>query len=108
MVMDQIFALRSILGKCYESNITLHQLLIDFKQAYDSINKEKLILILEELEIPRKLIKLIGMTLRNTTSRVKVQNMMTEEFAINKGLRQGDALSTQLFNPLAPELFFKF
>jgi len=38
------------------------------------------------------------MTLRNTTGRVKVQNMMTEEFAINKGLRQGDALSTQLFN----------
>ena len=26
--------------------------------------------------------------LRNTTGRVKVQNMMTEEFAINKGLRQ--------------------
>jgi hypothetical protein len=24
--------------------------------------------------------------------------MMTEEFAINKGLRQGDALTTQLFN----------
>jgi hypothetical protein len=38
------------------------------------------------------------MTLRNTTGRVKVQNMMTEEFEINNGLRQGDALSTHLFN----------
>ena len=38
------------------------------------------------------------MTLRNKTGRVKVQNMMTEKFAINKGLRQGDALSTQLFH----------
>jgi len=65
---------------------------------YDSINREKLILLLEEFKIPRKLINLIGMTLRNTTGRVKVQNMMTEEFAINKGLRQGDALSAQLFN----------
>jgi hypothetical protein len=37
------------------------------------------------------------MTLRITTGRIKVQNMMTEEFEINKGLRQGDALSTQLF-----------
>jgi len=86
------------LGKCYEYNITLHQLFVDFKQVYDSINSEKLILILEEFKIPRKLINLIGMTLRNTTRRIKVQNMMTEEFAINKGLRQGDALSTQLFN----------
>ena len=96
--MDQVFALRSIIGKCYEYNITLHQLFIDFKQAYDSINKKKLMLILEEFKIPRKLIHLIGMTLRNTTGRVKVQNMMTEESAINKGLRQGDALLTQLFN----------
>ena len=55
-------------------------------------------LILEEFRIPRKLISLTGMTLRNTKGRVKVQNMMTEEFAINKGFRQGDALSTQLFN----------
>ena len=96
--MDQIFALRNIVGKYYEYNITLNQLFIDFKQAYDSINRGKLILILEEFNIPRKLINLTGMTLRNTTGRVKVQNMMTEEFAINKGLRQGDALSTQLFN----------
>ena len=50
----------------------LNQLFIDFKQAYDSINREKLILILEEFKIPRKLINLIGMTLRNTTVRVKV------------------------------------
>jgi len=96
--MNQIFALKSILGKCYEYNITLHQLFIDFKQAYDSTNREKLIIILEEFKIPRKLINLFGMTLRNTTGRVKVQSTMTEEFAINKGLRQGDTQSTQLFN----------
>ena len=57
-----------------------------------------MILLLEEFKIPRKLINLIGMTLRNITRRVTVQKMMTEEFAINKGLRQGDALSIQLFN----------
>jgi hypothetical protein len=43
-------------------------------------------------------VNLIGMTLRNKTGRVKVQNMRSEEFEINKVLRQGDALSTQLFN----------
>jgi len=57
--MDQSFALRSVLGKCYDYNITLHQLFIDFKQAYHSINREKLMLILEEFKIPRKLINLI-------------------------------------------------
>ena len=36
--MDQIFALRSILGKCYEYNITLHQLFIDFNPLKAKLN----------------------------------------------------------------------
>ena len=66
---DQIFALRIILGK-YAYNIVLHQLFIYFKQAYVSINREKLTLILGQFKVPRKLINLIGMSLRNTTGRV--------------------------------------
>jgi hypothetical protein len=32
---DQLFALRQILEKCNEFNITTHHLFIDFKAAYD-------------------------------------------------------------------------
>jgi hypothetical protein len=39
---DQIFVLKNILEKCYEYNITLHQLFIDFKQAYDSVTRNNL------------------------------------------------------------------
>jgi hypothetical protein len=34
---DQLFALRQILEKCNEINITTHHLFIDFKAAYDTI-----------------------------------------------------------------------
>jgi hypothetical protein len=34
----------------------------------------------------------------DTIGKVKVQSNLTEEFVINRGLRQGDALSKQLFN----------
>jgi hypothetical protein len=45
---DHIFALRNIMEKCYEYNINLHQLFIDYKQAYDSVNRSKLFVTMKE------------------------------------------------------------
>jgi sorting nexin-29 len=49
---DQIFGLRMILDKSYEYNVDIHQLYIDYKQVYDSINRDQLIEIIKEFEIP--------------------------------------------------------
>lgn len=95
---DQIFLLRHTMEKCYEYKRDLHMLMIDFKQAFDSINRECLEPIMLLMGIPRKLIKLVVLTLRKTTCRVALQNKLTEEFDITSGVRQGDALSTTIFN----------
>jgi hypothetical protein len=50
---DQIFVLKNILEKCYEYNIALHQLLIDFKQAYDSVTRNNLYSIMRQFQIPK-------------------------------------------------------
>jgi uncharacterized protein YktA (UPF0223 family) len=39
---DQIFMLRQIIEKTYEFNVDIHQLFIDYKQAYDSINRQQM------------------------------------------------------------------
>jgi hypothetical protein len=46
--------------------MTVHQLFIDFKKAYDSVRKELLYNILIELGIPMKLARLIKMCLNET------------------------------------------
>jgi hypothetical protein len=46
--MDQIFYIRQILEKKWEHIGTVHQLFIDFKNAYDSIKREVLYNILVE------------------------------------------------------------
>ena len=56
-------AFAKYLRKKMEYNEEVHQLFIDFKKAYDSVRGEVLYKILIEFGIPRKLVRLIKMSL---------------------------------------------
>ncbi|KAJ4447112.1 hypothetical protein ANN_09112 [Periplaneta americana] len=87
-----------ILEKKLEYKGTVHQLFIDFKNAYDSVKREVLYNILIEYGIPKKLVRLIKMCLNETYSRVSIGQILSDAFPIHCGLKQGDALSPLLFN----------
>jgi hypothetical protein len=95
---DQIFYIQQILEKKGEYNETVHQLFIDFKKAYDSVKKEVLYNILLEFGIFKKLVRFIKMCLNETYSKVRFGKLLSDTFPIQNVLRQGDALSTLLFN----------
>jgi len=63
---DHIFCIRLVLEKKCEYNEVIHQLFIYFETAYDSVRRETLYKILIEFGIPRKLVRLIKMSLTNT------------------------------------------
>jgi hypothetical protein len=73
-------------------------LFIDFKIAYDKINRNHLYKAVLELGIPPKPVRLTQATMESTTAKVKIQNKLSESFHIRNGLRQGDALACILFN----------
>jgi hypothetical protein len=52
-----------MIEKTNEFNVDIHQLFIDYKQAYDIINCQQIYKIMKELGIPEKLFKLVKMTL---------------------------------------------
>jgi hypothetical protein len=54
--------------------------------------------LLYNIEIPRKLINLIKESLTTTKSKVVIQGISSEEFETQKDFKQGDAVSTILFN----------
>ena len=68
--------MRQILEKCYECHIEMHVLFIDFKQAFDSVDRQKTVQILQELRIPSKLVRIVKMTLQNTEASVKIENLI--------------------------------
>jgi hypothetical protein len=57
---------------------------------------------MKEFGIPAKLITLTKMTLSKTYNKVKIQNKLSGSFRAECGIRQGDSLSTLLFN-IGPE-----
>jgi hypothetical protein len=52
---DEIFCIHQMLKKKWDYNETVHQLLIDFKKAYDSVRRELLCNIRIAFGVPMKL-----------------------------------------------------
>jgi hypothetical protein len=84
---------RQIQAKKFEYNETVHQLFIDLKEACGSVRREALYSILIEFGVPMKLVRLINMCLNETCGK-----HLSDNFPIEYGLKQGDAVSSLLFN----------
>jgi sorting nexin-29 len=69
--VDQIYTVRQILEKSNEFCIETHQLFIDFKAAYDSVDRSNLYIAMKRLQIPKKLIALVLTTLKTQSARLK-------------------------------------
>jgi hypothetical protein len=95
---NQTNSLRQILEICNEFNITTHHLFRVFKAAYDTIIRNEVYVGMSELNFHTKLIRLTKATLTVVMCCVKIQNDCSESFETRQGLRQGDVLSTLLFN----------
>jgi hypothetical protein len=89
--------IRQILEKKWQYRETVHRLLVDFKKAYDSVSSEVLYNILIQFGIPMKLVRLIKMCLNKTYGKVRIGKHLSDNFLIQNGLKQGEALSPLLF-----------
>jgi hypothetical protein len=68
------------------------------EKAYDSVRREVLYNVLIEFGVPLKLVRLIKMCLNETYDKVRIGKHLSDNFPIQNGLKQGDALSPLLLN----------
>ena len=75
-------------------NITLnvHVLFVGFKQAFDSTKRIWIYEILQQTEIPTKLVRLIK------EGRNILEYNLSEKLSVFQGVRRSDTLSIVLFN----------
>jgi len=79
-------------------NIDLHNIFVDYLQAFDSINRNKVTDSPNENNIPSKLIKLKALTLSGTSAMVKLNKELNRKFDVQTGVKQRDPLSATLLN----------
>lgn len=95
--IDHIYTLYSILRRRKDEKLSTFLCFIDFAKAFDSVNHELLFAKILSIGITGKIYKVIKTMYKNLHSCVKVENMATDWFAVERGVRQGDNLAPVLF-----------
>jgi len=81
-------------------------LYIDFKQAFDSVSRGRILNDLTILGIPKKLVQLICVTMAGSRATVRVDNQYTPTFPIGyKSVLSDSALSAILFDLVLEAIF---
>lgn len=94
---DNLFILDTIISK-YASDEHLYAAFIDFRKAFDSVNRNKLWIKLLEYNVPSKLVNVLKNMYTNIVACVRSSpSSLTDNFPCHLGLRQGDSLSGTLF-----------
>src|ERR1700753_2667348 len=96
--IDHIASLRIIVEQSLEWQSLLYMNFIDFKKAFDMVDREVLWKILRYYGLPIKIVNIIRSLYTNTRYRVIHNSDLTESFEVKTGVRQGCLLSLLLFS----------
>ena len=95
--IQQIHTLRRIIESAIQHDMQLNITFVDFKKAFDSINRRMLFAILRHYGIPEKIVNGIKVLYDDSNGQVLVEGELSEPFNIITGILQGDILAPFLF-----------
>ena len=96
---DHIFLLQTIIEKVVKKNKRrLYAVFIDFKKAYDTVDRGKLFRRLQEVGINGIFFKNIKAMYENVSYKIKIKDGYLDPISSNLGLKQGCPLSPMMFN----------
>ncbi|XP_072046557.1 uncharacterized protein [Amphiura filiformis] len=95
--VGHILALRRLIEEVKAHNLPAIITFIDFKKAFDTIHRGKMLKILHAYGIPELIVEAIGKMYQNTKAKVISPDGETDLFEILAGVLQGDTLAPYLF-----------
>ena len=85
--------MQEILAKIHSNQENYVLLNIDFKKAFDSIDRAVMWKILRNYGIPEKIVNAIKMLYEGSSSMVRVNGKLSKEFVVTTGVLQGNTLA---------------
>ncbi|XP_030839582.1 uncharacterized protein LOC115923289 [Strongylocentrotus purpuratus] len=95
--VGHILALRRLIEGVKENQLPAIITFIDFRKAFDTIHRGKMLKILTAYGIPEQLVNAIGKMYEDTKAKVISPDGETDLFEIMAGVLQGDTLAPYLF-----------
>ena len=97
--VDNLFILQSLISKYFSKRRgNIYVGFVDFKAAFDSVQKNKLWPVLQRADLQGKLLKAIQSVYKCVKSCVRANDTLTDTFDCPVGLRQGCMMSPVLFS----------
>ena len=100
---DHLFTAASLVEKCNEVGKPCWMATLDFKKAFDTIIHSSIWNALEKQSIPATYIAVLRLLYSNQKARVQT-DASSRTFAICRGTKQGDPISSALFNAVLEEI----
>ena len=98
-IADHIFLLKTLVTKITkQNNKRLYAAFIDFKKAYDTVNRSTLLERLSSIGVGHSLLLNIQALYKKTEYTIKTKDATLKAISSNLGLKQGCPLSPLLFN----------
>ena len=95
---DHIYVLKTIINMKLAKGEKLYAAFIDFRKAYDTVNRKKLMQCLHDIGIGNKFAENIKAIYNKVQYAIKVKGKVLNPISSNLGLKQGCPLSPLLFN----------
>lgn len=96
-IRENIITAQALIEHYKNSNKKLALLLIDWEKAFDRIDHRALLIILQKLGFPTKLLHIVKAIYRNSWAQIRINNKLSKHLKINSGVKQGCPLSPLLF-----------
>ena len=103
--VDRLHTINLLIEKCNEFKRPLCIEYIDYEKAFDTIEHEAIFKALRSIGINETYISILEDIYTDASARVHMDNQVSEEIPILRGVRQGDPVSPKIFTATIQEVF---